>query len=131
MSQFVFIAIAAGLIAFIGTPFTLVVARRIGFVAKPSARKTHVVPVPLMGGVAIWAAFVVSLLIFGRGTQFVELVAIIVGGTLISAVGLVDDRVGLGPSVKLQGQVQAALNLLMGGVKAQLYHNTWLELGLT
>ncbi|HLB49582.1 MAG TPA: hypothetical protein VJL59_21420 [Anaerolineales bacterium] len=131
MSQFVFIAIAAGLIAFIGTPFTLVVARRIGFVAKPSARKTHIVPVPLMGGVAIWAAFVVSLLIFGRGTQFVELVAIIVGGTLISAVGLVDDRVGLGPSVKLLGQVLAALILVMGGVKAQLFHNMWLDLGLT
>jgi len=131
MSQFVFIAIAAGLIAFIGTPFTLVVARRIGFVAKPSARKTHVVPVPLMGGVAIWSAFVVSLLIFGRGTQFVELVAIIVGGTLISAVGLVDDRVGLGPSVKLLGQVLAALILVMGGVKAQLFHNMWLDLGLT
>lgn len=131
MSQFVFIAIAAGMIAFVGTPFTLVIARRIGFVAEPTARKTHLVPIPLMGGVAIWAAFVVSLLVFGRGAEFRELAAIIVGGTLISAVGLMDDRMGLGPTAKLAGQLAAALILVLGGVKAQLFGNALLDLGLT
>ncbi len=131
MSQFVFIAIAAGLIAFVGTPFTLVMARRIGFVAEPGARKTHVLPTPLLGGVAIWAAFVISLLVFGRGSEFRELVAIIVGGTLISAVGLIDDRVGLGPRIKLAGQLAAAAILIAGGVRAQLFGNPWLDVPLT
>ena len=131
MSQFVFIAIAAGLIAFVGTPFTLVMARRIGFVAEPGARKTHVLPTPLLGGVAIWAAFVISLLVFGRGSEFRELVAIIVGGTLISAVGLIDDRVGLGPRIKLAGQLAAAAFLIAGGVRAQLFGNPWLDVPLT
>ncbi|HLF00340.1 MAG TPA: hypothetical protein VI547_00040 [Anaerolineales bacterium] len=131
MSQFVFIAIAAGLIAFVATPFTLIAARRIGFVAMPSARKTHSVPTPLMGGVALWAAFVVSLLIFGRGTEFRELAAIIVGGTLISAVGFIDDRVGLGPRVKLAGQIVSALILVLGGVEARLFESWWLNVALT
>ncbi|MBM4424360.1 MAG: hypothetical protein FJ030_13395 [Chloroflexi bacterium] len=131
MSQFVFVAIAAGLIAFIGTPLTLVMARRIGFVSAPSSRKTHIVPIPLMGGVAIWLAFVVSLLVFGRGSEFRELAAIIIGGTVISAVGLIDDRVGLGPAAKLLGQVLAALILVAGGVEARLFHNAWLDLALT
>lgn len=134
MSQFVFIAITASLIAFVGTPITLLVAQRIGFVAVPNARKTHNVPTPLLGGVAIWAAFVVSLLIFGRGTvELPELAAIIIGGTVISAVGFVDDRVGLGPGLKLGGQVLAALILIAGGVRANLFGESgyWLNVMLT
>jgi len=125
MSQFVFIAIAAGLIAFAATPLTLVVARRIGLVAIPNARKTHSVPTPLLGGVAIWAAFVVSLLIFGQGNvELTQLFAIILGGTLISIVGFIDDRIGLGPLPKLAGQVVAALVLIVGGVKAHLFDDS-------
>ncbi len=131
MSQFLFIAIAAGLIAFVGTPFTLVMARRIGFVKAPSARKTHLVPIPLLGGVAIWAAFVVSLLIFGRGAEYRELVSIVVGGTLISALGLIDDRIGLGPRPKLLGQITAGLILVFGGVQTHLFNTQWLDVPLT
>lgn len=131
MSQFVFIAIAAGLIAFVGTPFTLVIARRVGFVAAPGARKTHVAPTPLLGGVAIWAAFVASLLVFGRGSEFRELAAIITGGTLISIIGLIDDRVGLGPRAKLLGQMAAGIILIAGGVSAQLFNNALLDVPLT
>ena len=65
-----------------------------------------------MGGVAIWAAFVVSLLIFGNGREFTELFSIVIGGTLISMVGLIDDRYGLGPRGKLIGQAAAALVLV-------------------
>lgn len=131
MSQFIFIAIAAGLIAFVGTPFTLVMARRIGFMSEPSARRTHVAPMPLLGGVAIWAAFVVSLFIFGRGAEFRELISIVIGGTLISVVGLVDDRIGLGPRPKLIGQLAAGVILILGGVQARLFGTAWLDIPLT
>jgi UDP-GlcNAc:undecaprenyl-phosphate GlcNAc-1-phosphate transferase len=125
MSQFVFIAIAAGLIAFAATPVTLLVARRIGLVAIPNARKTHSVPTPLLGGVAIWVAFVVSLLIFGRGSaELSQMFAIIIGGTLISIVGFIDDRIGLGPVPKMAGQIVAALVLILGGVKAHIFSDT-------
>jgi len=131
VSQFVFIAIAAGLIAFVGTPFTLVVARRMGFVAKPSARKTHFVPTPMMGGAAIWAAFIVSLLIFGRGSSARELVGVVAGGTLISVVGLIDDRIKLGPFPKLVGQLAAALILIASGLEARLFNNPLLDIPIT
>jgi UDP-GlcNAc:undecaprenyl-phosphate GlcNAc-1-phosphate transferase len=126
MSQFFFIAIAAGLIAFAATPVTLVVAKRIGLVAIPNARKTHSVPTPLMGGVAIWAAFIVSLLVFGLGTtEYSQMLAIIVGGTVISIVGFIDDRIGLGPLPKMAGQVLAAVLLMLGGVGAHLFSDTF------
>ena len=74
MSQFVFIAIAAGLIAFVGTPFTLIMARRVGFVAVPGARKTHVAPTPLLGGAAIWAGLQVARRPENEGKQIVVIV---------------------------------------------------------
>jgi UDP-GlcNAc:undecaprenyl-phosphate GlcNAc-1-phosphate transferase len=131
MSLFVFIAVAAGLIAFIATPFTLIVAQRIGFVAMPGPRKTHTTPTPMLGGVAIWAAFVVSLLVFGQGSEYRELVAIIISGTLITVVGFVDDRLGLGPLAKLLGQGLAACILVFGGVQAQMFSSGWLNLAIT
>jgi UDP-GlcNAc:undecaprenyl-phosphate GlcNAc-1-phosphate transferase len=131
MSQFVFIAIAAGLIAFVATPFTLIAARRIGFVAKPNARKTHLTPTPMMGGVALWAAFVVSLLIFGRSSSARELLGIVVGGTLISIVGLIDDRLKLGPLPKLGGQLAAAFLLIASGLEARLFNNPLLDIPIT
>jgi UDP-GlcNAc:undecaprenyl-phosphate GlcNAc-1-phosphate transferase len=131
VSQFLFIAIVAGLIAFIGTPFTLIIAQRIGLVALPNARKTHMVPTPLLGGAAMWAAFVISLLIFGQGTQFQELLAIIIGGTVMAIVGLIDDRVGLGPLPKLIGELLGAVILVIGGVHARMFGIWWLDVGLT
>jgi UDP-GlcNAc:undecaprenyl-phosphate GlcNAc-1-phosphate transferase len=131
VSQFLFIAIVAGLIAFIGTPFTLIIAQRVGLVAIPNARKTHMVPTPLLGGAAMWAAFVISLLIFGQETQYQELAAIIIGGTVMAAVGLIDDRVGLGPLPKLIGELLAATILVIGGVQARIFGIWWLDVGLT
>lgn len=131
MNQFVYIAVVAGLIAFVGTPFTLVLARRFGFISYPNSRQTHIMPIPLMGGVAIWAGFVVSLLVFGRGAEYRELLAIVVGATVIFIVGLVDDRIGLKPLPKLIGQLIAAFALVLGGVQARMFGNAILDVLVT
>ena len=119
MTQYILIAVAAGLLAFIVTPATLIFARRNGFVAEPSSRKTHHLPIPLLGGVAIWAAFVISLIFFAEGAEFRELAAIIIGGTMVSVVGLVDDHRGMRPRSKLFWQVIAALILVVGNVRVR------------
>ena len=131
LARYLITAIAAGLIAFVGTPLTLVIARKVGFLDSPSPRKPHLAPIPVMGGVAIWAAFVVSLLVFGGGREFAELISIVIGGTLISVVGLIDDRYGLGPRGKLIGQAAAALVLIFGGIQTQIFGNQWLNVLLT
>lgn len=131
LGRYTITAVAAGLIAFVGTPLTLVVARRLGFIDAPGPRKVHLAPVPVLGGVAIWAALVVSLVIFGRGREFNELIAIVIGGTLISLVGLVDDRYGLGPRGKLTGQGAAALVLVFGGVQTHVTNMLWLDVLIT
>ncbi|MEK9163095.1 MAG: hypothetical protein AAB261_07305, partial [Chloroflexota bacterium] len=131
MTQYILIAVAAGLLAFIATPATLIFARRNGFVAEPSSRKTHHIPIPLLGGVAIWAAFVISLIFFAEGAEFRELAAIIIGGTLVSVVGLVDDHRGMRPRTKLFWQVIAALILVVGNVRVRFLGLPWLDIPLT
>ena len=131
MTQYILIAVAAGLLAFIVTPATLIFARRNGFVAEPSSRKTHHIPIPLLGGVAIWAAFVISLIFFAEGAEFRELAAIIIGGTLVSVVGLVDDHRGMRPRTKLFWQVIAALILVVGNVRVRFLGLPWLDIPLT
>ena len=125
------IAVVAALIAFVATPVTLMAARRLRLTDQPGPRKFHLAPVPVLGGLAIWAAVVGSLLLFGGGREFRELAAIVVGGTLIALVGLVDDRVGLGPRGKLTGQVTAMLLISLAGVKVNLFAEAWLNVAVT
>ncbi|MBI3763223.1 MAG: hypothetical protein HY260_15360 [Chloroflexi bacterium] len=130
MTDFLLIIVAAGLIAFVATPFTLLVARRVGFVDKPSVRKVHLTPVPLLGGVAIYAGLVAGLALFGQERPVRELIGIAGGVTIASAFGLWDDRFGMHPAVKLFGQLLAGTLLIASGVQTRLL-NSWLDVPLT
>ena len=61
MTTYVLILLAALVLAIGVTPLAQRVARRIGMVDKPSARKQHTVPTPLLGGVAIYLAVILAL----------------------------------------------------------------------
>ena len=65
VAEFLPVIAAAGLIAFAATPFTLLLARRVGFLDQPSTRKFHLAPVPLLGGLAIYAGLLAGLVVFG------------------------------------------------------------------
>ena len=125
--RYSFIAAVAGLIAFVATPLTLVVARRLGFTDEPGPHKLHLAPIPVLGGVAIWAAVISALIVFGDSREFSELAAIVMGATLIALVGLIDDRVGLGPFGKVCGQVVAGTLLVLGGVHTSLFGSIWMD----
>ena len=53
MTTYVLILLAALVLAIGVTPLAQRVARRVGMVDKPNARKQHTVPTPLLGGAAI------------------------------------------------------------------------------
>jgi UDP-GlcNAc:undecaprenyl-phosphate GlcNAc-1-phosphate transferase len=72
-----------------------------------------------MGGVAIWLALVSALMLFTDRFNLPQLGAILLGGTLVSITGLVDDRRGLPPYVKLAAQGLATVPLLLSGVRVE------------
>ncbi len=94
--------------------------------------KPHGRPIPYLGGVAIFAGWacglLVSLLLFpgttasdvtphdGPAVRISTVVAVLVSGTLITALGLTDDLRMLSPRIKLVGNVVAAGVLIYAGI---------------
>jgi UDP-GlcNAc:undecaprenyl-phosphate GlcNAc-1-phosphate transferase len=119
MTTTMFIFAMALSFALAGTPLARRLARRFGFLDQPAARKLQTTPIPLMGGIAIYLGVILSILLLGRH-YLPELVSILGGATLLSLLGLWDDRVELPASAKLLGQIVATVGLLLAGVQIQL-----------
>lgn len=110
------------------------VAPRWGLIDKPAARKVHLTPTPLGGGVAIWLGVVLPLAI-GQGllwlvaagvvspewlpaearphlagwlSQAPRLWILLGAGTVLMVLGLLDDRWGLGWKIRLAVQFGVA-----------------------
>ncbi len=130
MTPYLLMAASALILAIGGTPMARRLALRLGILDQPAARKIHANPVPLMGGVAIYGAFILALIFFGDRRYINEVVGIFVGASLVSLMGIIDDRRGLGSYVKLAGQVVAASILIYSGVQVRLFNN-WMDIGLT
>ncbi len=118
---FVLIALSALLVAAATTPLTRRLALRLNVVDRPSGRKWHQVPTPLLGGIAIYLAFTLALLLFGDRFYVRQVVSIFTGATLVSLAGLWDDRRPLPPAAKLGIQIAAAALLVVTGVRVRLW----------
>jgi len=121
---------AAGLLAFFIALFAsmmLVVpvrafALRVGMVDLPGPRKVHQAPIPLLGGLAMYAAVVIAVLLAFQGPTRMQIAGILIGATLVAAVGILDDRGLLHHQVKLfVGMPVAAGILLLSGIRAQVF----------
>ena len=110
--------IALGM-ALVLTPAVIAFARRTGALDQPDARKVHARPIPRIGGIGIYAAFMVSVLaqlLFADVTPefMTSLIGLLAGGTIIVAIGIIDDYCDLPARVKLLGQILAAAVLVIG-----------------
>jgi UDP-GlcNAc:undecaprenyl-phosphate GlcNAc-1-phosphate transferase len=131
MTTYIFILLSALLLATSVTPLVRKTAQRIGMLDQPSARKQHVVPTPLLGGVAIYLAFILALILLGDRFYVNQVVGIVLGATVVSFLGLWDDRRSLSPWVKLAGQFLAAGILVLTGVRISVLPWEWLNIAAT
>ena len=113
----------------IGAPLALVLtfamrtlARRRGWMDVPGLDRLHAVPVPRLGGAAMYAAFVVVVLVVVRPYDL-ALAGLIIGATLITAVMLVDDIRGMGPRKKLLAQLVTAAIPIGFGIRIDAVSN--------
>jgi len=121
------IAFAVGLIAAMGLTVPVrQFALRVGMVDLPSARKVHLQPIPLLGGVAIYLGVLIALLVTLDGPALTQVIGIYLGATLLAVVGILDDRGLLHHQVKLFGAMPAAaVILLVTGIRAQVFSAVW------
>ena len=111
--------LVAALLAHWLTPRMREAAIRFGIVDHPDGRlKTHGEPVPYLGGLAIYLAFLLALALTFRFTEHV--LGILLAGSIVVIVGLIDDLGQLGPWTKLAGQLVAVGVLLKSGIYIQL-----------
>lgn len=119
------------LMAMSGTYMARSAAENLHWLDKPSPRKSHSKSIPLLGGIAIYGAFLASLLILDRSWLLSEGSSLIIGTTLIAGVGLYDDLQGLNPLPKLLGQIVAAIALISSGLMVDISGIYWLDIGIT
>lgn len=131
MIDLLLIFVSALLLVLGATPLVRRIAGRLGVVDQPDSRRIHLAPVPLLGGVAIYVAFIVALLLFGEGWVLSQTVSILIGATIVSFLGIWDDRWGVRPVLKLVGQVAAATILVVSGVQVAFLPHPALNLVVT
>ena len=99
---------------FLLAPASAWLALRIGAMDQPSERKVHTLPVPRIGGLAVYLAFMAAVL---RNQQFSrEVWGILLGGTIIFVLGFFDDWKGLSARTRLFWQCVAALAVTFFGL---------------
>ncbi len=121
------IFLAALVFSVLAVPMAQRLARRYNVLDAPSARKIHASPVPLLGGAAIYLAVIMSLILLGNLEYVQQMASILIGATLMSMLGVWDDKWGLRPIAKLIGQIGAASLLYFTGVSVAFLHNDWLN----
>ena len=120
--------IVAMVTAFVLTPLVRRLAFKIKAVDVPKdSRRMHKKPTPLIGGLAIFAGFMVAVVAFSRIDR--EMLSIIIGACIIIAMGIIDDIHAISPLVKLCGQVVAALIPVLNGVVIQNLTNPFADSG--
>ena len=114
---------AAGAVAFVLTPPVKRLAHRIGAIDVPKdARRMHKKPIPRLGGLAIYLAFVVVSLVLGDWT--VQNLTILLGSAVIVVLGIFDDRNALGAKFKFCIQlIAAAIPVIFGNLRIELITN--------
>ena len=111
------------LFAFLGTgaltPIMVHLGHQWNLVDHPCDRKIHTQPTPLLGGIAIYCGFVGSVLLNSILPE--GMVGILVAGSLLLVVGVLDDVWNLPASMKLGAQLFAASIVIMTGKVLTLF----------
>lgn len=107
--------ICAALLSYVCTPLVRVLAFKIGAVDIPKdGRRMHSVPIPRIGGLAIFIGFALTILAFCPMSKF--LAVALFGGLVIVVMGVLDDIFALNALLKLAVQIAVAFFAIAEGV---------------
>src|SRR4051812_16682080 len=99
--------LVAAVVTLLLTPLAARVARQVGAVAVPRERDLHDHPMPRLGGLAILLGVLAAGALFLPNSE--EVRGILLGASMITAIGALDDIFDLAAPIKLAGQCAAAL----------------------
>ena len=114
--------------AFVITPYSIRLAKKVGAVDIPNDRRVNKKPMPRLGGLAVIAGFLVSVIYLVISASIegkinlsedglnIKLLGILGGMLVLGIVCYIDDVKDIKPLVKLAGQVAAAVIVASSGV---------------
>ena len=109
-------------VSFLMTPVVRSFAYKVGAIDVPKdARRMHKVPVPRLGGLAIFSGFMISALLFVPMTP--EMKSVLLGAVVIVVLGVIDDSMDLPALLKFVVQILAALIPTLHGVTVRVFSN--------
>src|SRR6516164_3566181 len=101
------------------TPVMRKAALQLGIVDKPDgALKKHEHSTPYLGGLAVFISFLLTVGVLTNFEQ--ETLGLLLSGSIVVLVGLIDDFGALTPLQKLLGQAVGALVLVKSGIYIRL-----------
>jgi UDP-GlcNAc:undecaprenyl-phosphate/decaprenyl-phosphate GlcNAc-1-phosphate transferase len=116
---FVLTGILSYLLTSYSTPISVAAALKYNIVDKPDGRlKNQDKSVALLGGLAVLAGFILTISFTYKFNE--KALGILLGGTIISVVGLLDDLKALTPKIKFFGQLIAVWVLVKAGIRTNL-----------
>ena len=122
---------AAAVISALLVPWVRSLARRHGKVATPHPERWHARPTPLLGGIAIVAAFAVVSLPAVVAAPTAPMVVLLLGVLAAAGLGLWDDLWGAKPQIKLLVQILLAAAAYSAGIHFSLERFGLLAVPLT
>jgi UDP-GlcNAc:undecaprenyl-phosphate GlcNAc-1-phosphate transferase len=108
------------------TPRTRRYSLEVGWADQPNARRLNREPLPNAGGLAVFCAVVLALVIAALLRRIVivdvqvQILAIVLGGSFVMLAGFIDDQYGLPPVFRLFVQLIAALLLVGTGIRVDV-----------
>jgi UDP-GlcNAc:undecaprenyl-phosphate GlcNAc-1-phosphate transferase len=115
--------VVAGLAVWRFMPRLRVFALEVGWADEPNSRRLNKEPLPNAGGLAIFAAVTVALVVSALLRPIsiehvqIDVLAILLGGSFMIMAGFIDDQFGLPPVFRLVVQLVAALLLVSVGIR--------------
>ena len=111
-------------------PISKRVAIHVGALDIPNERKVHKVPIPRLGGLAIFISFLFGYILYGEITT--QMISILIGSFIIFLIGVFDDIKPIGAKYKFIVQLIAASIVVIYG---QVYFSEitfiWINLKLS
>jgi UDP-GlcNAc:undecaprenyl-phosphate/decaprenyl-phosphate GlcNAc-1-phosphate transferase len=120
--EYILTLLVTAAVTYLATPLVRRIAIRSGAMHEARDRDVHVVPIPLLGGLAMYLGLGAGLFAASQmsplrgvliGTNMVQ--GLLLAGGLIVVVGVIDDRWGMNALSKLAGQVAAGAILVASG----------------
>jgi len=114
--------VVAGLISYFATPIVKNLAYKVGAIDVPKdERRMHKTPIPRLGGLAIFIAFLFAVILFADIDR--QMQGILLGAVMIVVLGVLDDIMTLKALPKFLVQIAAAAVVVYHGVSIQFLSN--------